>query len=368
MPFTAAGSKLRFLVLFVLVLTACQPYVVPSPAPGSVEAGRTQGSNRGFVVLTGSIFQGYAPDGALLDFRMDAGISPTPRLNQVQVLKNTILFSSPNNQGVEVLSRRGLAPLDYVPTGRPVYFAVSPDLTQIAWSVEEYSVRGARSELWLAGMRGENARRVLSTEPGDAAVWVARPFRWLNDGSLIFSYEMMGIGGYLPFTGLSSLYVYEPTGDRTTVLLPHAIQTALCVDDLLDDLSRVALSCGGQIKLHSLVDGSEVTLPRLPGQVMAGSTRFSPSGRQVAYGIARGQERNEHSEVVLAAADGSAQPQSILSLEGGTQAVVAWLGEDTLLLQRSQPGVAASVWMVRSDGSGLKKVADGTFAGWISSD
>ena len=86
----------------------------------------------------------------------------------------------------------------------------------------------------------------------------------------------------------------------------------------------------------------------------------------MAYGVGRSNPDNEFGQVVVAPADGSGDQTIVAAVEGSYYQVLGWIDESSLLLNSSVgTEVPSSIWKVNIDGSGLVKLADGWFAGFI---
>lgn len=188
---------------------------------------------------------------------------------------------------------------------------------------------------------------------------------WTADGKLIYGTRPFGIGGYILFAGWNDLYLYDPADGTVRDLYVNDGTTNFCVNSLSSDFTQMAVGCE-TIQIQNLVTGAKVDLPAVPEQTRAGSAKFSPSGALVAYAIGRGDPENEHGKVVVAPADRSGDQTIVATIDGGYYQVLGWADEQTLILWSSiGADVPSSIWKVNIDGSGLVKLSDGWFAGFI---
>ena len=105
----------------------------------------------------------------------------------------------------------------------------------LAWGTQP-SGDNFNTSLVVSGVDGANLETLLS-EPGNTSgphQLVAE--RWSADGkSLYFSREPVGIGGYIVFSGASSLYRMEVASRQVTELIPFNVQQGgrmICLDAL----------------------------------------------------------------------------------------------------------------------------------------
>jgi tricorn protease-like protein len=127
----------------------------------------------------------------------------------------------------------------------------------------------------------------------------------------------------------------------------------------------------GQITLLDLETG-ESTAVSLPDPIISnmelGSVRFSPDGSRIAFAVMTGgYERIEETRGHVAVSDNLSLSRSthviVTSEPGEWFSVTGWLADDRLVLQSHHAGPNSwpAVWTVRADGSGLIKLAEGTF-------
>jgi hypothetical protein len=241
----------------------------------------------------------------------------------------------------------------------------------LAWSVAPQG-EGGEATLFVSDLQGAGSHAVYS-EPLQATFPSHLLVQgWSSDGqSLLFSREPWGIGGFIPFGGASSLYRLNLADGQVTALVEWTPQgsTGLCLDAMSPDASRVVSHCPrGQISVINL-DGSQGTTIAMPeGQTqdyLLGSALFNGSGTRIAYASAAGNPDQVNGWVAVA--DGlSGGSHVILATPSGFYRVIAWLNDQTLLLQGlSVPcgdGCAGnSLWTVGVDGSGLTQIAQGDF-------
>lgn len=195
---------------------------------------------------------------------------------------------------------------------------------------------------------------------------------WSADGQeLFFSKEPVGIGGYIPFPGASSLFKENLTSKEVTEIIPFDPSGGpfICLDAVSPDGRYVADHCGKTtITLRDLTDGTQQTIqapPGVSGFSVVGSARFSPDGSQVAYALAKGNPSDELGWVAVYDAFTGESKVVLTGQPGGFYNVSGWLDDQTLLVQfdgvNCGDGCANSVWAVPLDGSSPTKVADGTF-------
>jgi Tol biopolymer transport system component len=201
--------------------------------------------------------------------------------------------------------------------------------------------------------------------------------RWSADGkSLYYSKEPYGIGGYILYSGASSLFRIDITTEQITEIIPFDPQKGsfTCLDAFSSDYSLVAEHCTpGVITVRSLDTGHSVTI--LPPAVVKdrsilGSARFSPDGSRLAFAGAKGNPDAEQGW--LAVSDGLGADSTLITTSEPGQyfVVLGWLNDSILLVQThtvmcSSADCASKIWTVAVDGSGMNKVADGIFLTFI---
>jgi Tol biopolymer transport system component len=350
--------------------TATIPPLQPTETPTAPPAA----SVRGFAVFDrqqGKVL-GYelGSKAELFNYPIPGSTYFTP--GQIQLVGETLFYFSMQDQAVHEINQKIAATLNFLPKDVALGFAVSTDGKQIAWGTDIQGQKNPGSELWVTNVDGSSAMKIASIDPTANSKWlVLRPFKWLDDGRLLFIYVPTGIGGYILFNGFAGISVYDPSAANqavTPLLAPDAPGSGiLCVNGVSPDLKVAVTTCGsqtqGQIILRDLSSDKLTAIPMLPEQGQAGSIFYSPSGEWLAYAVARGNRDDEAGKAAVVSSAGG-EPQVIASFSGGYVQVAGWIDEDTLLLQTYQNDLA-SLWEVRRDGSALSKLADGIFIGVI---
>jgi hypothetical protein len=218
------------------------------------------------------------------------------------------------------------------------------------------------SDIFVANADGSNLRSVLQLS-GDHVLHVVR---FSPDGQrLYYSQEPLGLGGYIPFSGVSDLYALDLAGGATTQLVPDAAAGVICLDDFAPDAGLVALHCAPKTidVLDTTTGGIGQVAP--PAAVtdwqLHGDARLSPDQTRVAYALARGNPDNEQGWVAVS--DGLTGTSHLVATSPAADyfSVKGWLNDTTLVLQSW--GAKPGVWVVQSDGSDLRRLADGIFLG-----
>jgi hypothetical protein len=235
---------------------------------------------------------------------------------------------------------------------------------EVAWDHWTPNASGGavNSEIFLADSDGSKQRSVL-TLSGDH---VLHAVRFSPDGhTLYYSQEPLGLGGYIPFSGISNLSAIDLTSGASSQVVPDAAAGTICLDDFSPATSLVALHCN-----HQTIDVLDTTTGVIaqiaaPAEVtdwqLHGDVRISPDQTRVAYALARGDPNAEQGWVAVS--DGLTGTSHLVATApaGGYYSVKGWLNNSTLVLQSwgAQPGV----WVVQADGSDLRRLADGIFIG-----
>lgn len=238
----------------------------------------------------------------------------------------------------------------------------------LAWGTQP-SGSNRTSSLMIANTDGSNIQTLLTVDSGTPAIQLVAEL-WSDDGqSVYFSKEPVGIGGYILFSGASNLYKIDITTNQVTdiIPIPSSTQVLDCLDAISLDHLYVADHCTPEaITITDLRDGT-VTAIQAPVEVTSykymGSARFSPSGNQVAFAMARGNPDDEYGWVAVGSSSGGSAKLILTSDADTYYNVLGWLNDNTLLVQSvslNNPSGANHLIIVNSDGSNPTSAAEGT--------
>jgi len=334
------------------------PTLPPTPAPSIRVALRApDGSIQ--IVASGVSFDPSAP-------AFDSGLLPAG--GYAGGTEFALDFTSGSQ--AQAMDASGTRSLSFV--ANPNYgLAVLPGSSpRLAWGTQ-LDPGGTTTTLDSAAPDGSGAT-LLRSETVDANLpYELVAERWSADGgSLYYSKEPYGIGGYIPFPGASSLYRLDIASGNVTELIPFNMQAgpSLCYEALSADQRFLADHCTAQIRIHDLTSGSSTTID-LPagasGYGTVGDPRFSPDNSRVAYALAKGDPSAEQGLVALSDGLSGASHVILTGQPGEAEHVLAWLNASTLLLQSDSMSCSttcpSSLWTIGVDGSNLKKLSDGTY-------
>lgn len=237
---------------------------------------------------------------------------------------------------------------------------------RLAWGTSVVTGTAMTAELLIGARDGSQpkniAKKTFTTAPAFRAI---QPVRFSQDGTrLYYSYEPVGLGGYILFGGATDLWEYViSTGKSTQLVKEKQFGAMTCIDDLAPNDKLVAYHCSekgiGVFDLRTS-KSSSITLPTTVAQAKAlGNVRFSPDSTRVAFAAARSNADDEQGWVLVSSGLSGASKVIATSAAKDYYELIAWANADTLLLQTHNPQPA--VWTVRADGSGLAKLADGQF-------
>jgi hypothetical protein len=239
--------------------------------------------------------------------------------------------------------------------------------SMLAWGTQP-SGSNRTSSLIIANTDGSNLQTLLTVESGTPAIQLVAEL-WSENGQfLYFSKEPVGIGGYIIFNGASNLYKINIANRQVSEIIPQASSTQPqgCLDAISLDHSYVADHCtANEITIRDLQTGTSTSL-QVPADVsgyrLMGSSRFSPSGDQVAFALAKGNPDNEEGWVAVGSSSGGVANLVLTGEPGSFYNVLGWLDDNTLLVHSipvSIPNSASQLVIVSSDGSNPTTAAQG---------
>ena len=115
---------------------------------------------------------------------------------------------------------------------------------RLAWGTQP--INGAPSSLQTSALDGSQLETLVTQAAGSNLPIQLVALAWSADGqTLYFSKEPVGIGGYIPFSGASSLYQIDIGTKKVTELIPFNVSTRSfgCLDALSGDYRFVADHC-----------------------------------------------------------------------------------------------------------------------------
>ena len=320
------------------------PGSTPAPDVPEVEstptAGDTPAADPMIVTHQAADFKVYSLDGALVETRSAEGLAYA-RPNTAQVVGESIYYVASGGSSLGGVVRRvtadGVETLDFTfaEPQASLTFAVSEDDQRIAWAYSIYDSAGLSSQLWIADIDGGNSQMIVESDPADslAEYFALEAMRWMDDGDLIYAWQVTGIGGYILFFGWSSLYRYSPADGALTPLVPATEDAAgPCWFGISPDGDYAAGGCGEEgMRERELASGTDTAFERFPDQGQQGAAAYSPSGARLAYAIARGDPDDEAGQVLVRLSRGEA-PTAIASQSPGYFDRILWADEDRMVV------------------------------------
>lgn len=320
-------------------------------------------------------FRSYGIDGSVRYESPAPGLQ-YPSFYTITVLKDAVYYAT-EGQEKQIFrsSKDGAKKLDLT-VAKLSAFKVSPDEKWIAWSVFNGDSQPVSSQLWIGTLDGKggvaDAKQIASyTLDSSSALWLV-PIKWAenNSGVLYFERSMIGLGGYILYGGHFSLYGYDIASGQITTYVAAEENRGMCLDTFRLDLNKVAFNCGKDsnlVTIRDLSSSKDVDVPALSEQGVSGSSEFSPSGKWLAYAVARNNPDDEAGQVAVVAADLGSAPRVIYKVAQKRYPVVqGWLNDDTLLVtvtNFTEP--PNTVITMKQDGTGVQEIASGQFVGWI---
>jgi hypothetical protein len=327
------------------------------------------------VTHQGDVFPVYALDGTLRETRPATGLEYA-RPNTAQVAGQSIYYVDSAGSSLGGVVRRvtaaGVETLDFTAAEDTdtLTFAVSEDETRIAWTHTFFGQASRFSKLWIAGIDGSDPELIVETGTPDSQplpeYFALEAVRWMDDGGLIYAWQVTGIGGYILFFGWSSFYRYSPADGASTPLIPASEEGAgPCWYALSPDGAYAAGGCGPDgMRQRELSGGAEITFPVLPDQGQQGAAAYSPSGEGLAYAIARGNYDDESGQVLVRMSSG--EDPSVLSTQTpGYFERILWADDDRMVVGYAE-GESSAVDLLTIDGT-RTPIGDGRLIGLMRS-
>ena len=237
----------------------------------------------------------------------------------------------------------------------------------LAWGTQS-SGTNRTSSLMIANTDGSNLQTLLTVDSGTPAIQLVAEL-WSEDGqSVYFSKEPVGIGGYILFSGASNLYKIDIATRQVSEIIPQAssAQPQGCLDAISLDHRYVAGHCTtDEITIYDLQTGTSTSIQApaaVSGYRLMGSARFSPSGDQVAFALAKGNPDNEQGWIAVGPSLGGEAKLILTGDPGSYYNVLGWLDDNTLLIQSipvSIPNGVNQLVIVDSDGLNPTNAAEG---------
>ena len=265
------------------------------------------------------------------------------------------------------ISSAGVFPLDVVQNVNQGFAAyVGPAAPNGLFAWDSYSVDNSGqvvAQIHLSSPDGSDQRVAYEETTLMQAIKV---WRWAADGqTLYFSKEPIGLGGYIPYFGLSNIYALNVAdGSVREVYLGANVG---CVEDLTPDETLVAHSCDRGFVTIETAEHAPVASIQVPPEaesLLVGDVRFSPDASRVAFALALGVPDAEQGWAAVSDGLGTTA-HLIATADAGTLFhVMAWLDGDTVVLQGL--GTNPGVYLAKADGSvPAQRVGDGYFLGVI---
>ena len=319
-----------------------------------------------------------APDNSIHIVDTQVPVDPRPvqittgLLPQAGVVSDTVYALEFIYQARAVaMDQNGTRTLDFIHNPSYGLAVLSGDQPQLGWATSPTG-QGSPSQLFVSATDGSQLTTLLTdtmplTVPHQ---WVAE--RWARDSqSLYYSIEPYGIGGYILFAGASSLYRVNVNDRSVQEVVPFRTNGGkmICIDELSSDERLIADHCATTaITVQNLSTGQKTTIQApadATGFNFTGSARFSPDLTRVAFALAKGNPDAEQGWVAVSDSLSGPSKLIVTGKPGEYYTVAGWLNADTLLLQSNQlmcnTTCMNSLWTVKTDGSGLTHIADGTF-------
>lgn len=330
-----------------------------------------------------------ASDGTLQVANVDVPLNPTARPTFNSFLpyggsaEGSAYVLDSNQAKAVVTDGNGFHDLVFVqsPTsyGLAVWQGDANSPSRLAWATQ-ISGGNQSSTIKISSLDGTQFDTLLTQDSPNPPSQLMAQFFSADRQWLYFSKEPIGLGGYILFSGASSLYKINVTTKEVVDVIPTDIseEPVGCLDAISADFLYVAEHCSQNIiRIRDLTSGgASIFNPPADitsGSQLAGRARFSPDGKQLAYAIAKSDQDAEQGWVVVSDTGFDNSKVILTSQVGGYYTIAGWLDDQTLLVQSTNPldcspFCKSELWTVKADGTEAKKVADGSFLAALPND
>lgn len=258
-----------------------------------------------------------------------------------------------------------------LPSTRRVDWVVSPDSTQVAWTLTAAQADGQLvTQTQIAGIDGSNPQEVLVDDPrpGIRALPVALS---ADHTTLYMDYQPDGIGDVIPFRQYAGLFALDLKSGETTLLPgePGCFCGAGFGTNLLLRLSLAENLSGFEVMVRNL---TVETLERIPAvgranYTQAGGMLVSPDGTQAIYSLAQVFDfggANQFVSTVFVLVNLAEGRQTLLTPPiNNLLEPVAWTEDDTAVLVTSADPFVNGTWKIDLDAGRVNRVANANFLG-----
>ncbi len=330
-----------------------------------------------------------AEDGTLQVASVDVPLNPTARPTFISFLPSgggaqDAAYVLDTNQGKAVVTDgNGFHDLAFVQGPTPYCLVVWPGDTnspaRLAWATQN-SGGDTSSTIKFSSLDGTVFDTLLTQDVTNPPSQLVAEFFSPDGQWLYFSKEPIGLGGYILFGGASSLYKINVTTKEVFGVIPTDLskEPVGCLDAISPDFLYVAEHCSqNNIRIRDLTTGgASIFIPPTDittGSQLAGSARFSPDGKKLAYAVAKGVQDAEQGWVVVSDTSLDNSKVIMTSQIGSYYTIAGWLDDQTLLVQSTNllecsPICKSVLVTVRADGTEAQPAAAGSFLAAIPND
>ncbi len=251
---------------------------------------------------------------------------------------------------------------------RRVDWLVSPDASQIAWTLTSGTSTGLTTVTTLANLDGTNPRQVLVDGPRNSIRALPVAFN-ADQTTLYMDFQPDGVGDFTPFQQYAGLFGLDVEAGTQTYLPGEP--GCFCGAGFGDGwFLRLAVSndlSGFDLKTYFLTGDVEQTLPALSlnNYTQAGDIVISPDGEKAVYAVAQIRDfgtADQSVRTVFVLVDLETMTQSALT-EPITTFVepLAWTEDNSAVIFTSRQ--RDGTWKISLSDGKLTKVAEATYLG-----
>ncbi len=206
------------------------------------------------------------------------------------VIRDAVMYYDRSNRRVKLVSADGtVSDHPFIQPGDGVNridWYISHDEQTIAWTETSGDSSALTTVTWIAGIDGGDQRKVFEDGPRDGIR--AYPVAFSDDKSILYmDYQPDTIGDLTPFRQYAGLFALDLISGETQSLPGEP--GCFCGAGIgADTLLRLTLADSGfNLRIHSLTNSTDTTLPPINQFTQGGDVLIAPDGNRAVYALAQ---------------------------------------------------------------------------------